>query len=242
MIPSESVSTQEVNARQERAERILDAAAELYQRHGYKRVTIDDIAERADIGKGTIYLHWKTRQALSMAVLEREFINGLDELMAFIQEDPQEALLHCMTYNLFIMVMKRPLLHALYTSDWEMLGKLAKGGLGGKFKTQISMASNGYLPLLLELGLIRPGFRAAELIFAYRATIGGFFLSDAFPDGKNSISLEQRAELLAGIVQRAFEVETPPAPEVVQALAPRVLATWEKITNEMRGRLRQAYE
>ena len=156
MILSEPISTQEVNARQERAERILDAAAELYQRHGYKRVTIDDIAERAEIGKGTIYLHWKNRQALSMAVMEREFLNGLDELMDFIRKDPQEALLHRITYNMFLGVMKRPLLHALYTSDWETLGKMLKSELGGKFKNQMSMASNGYLPLLVESGLIRP--------------------------------------------------------------------------------------
>jgi AcrR family transcriptional regulator len=46
--------------RQARAARILDATAELLLRHGYRRVTIDDIARHADIGKGTVYLHWKT--------------------------------------------------------------------------------------------------------------------------------------------------------------------------------------
>jgi len=242
MILSESVSTQEVNARQERAERILDAAADLYQRHGYKRVTIDDIAEGAEIGKGTIYLHWKTRQALSMAVMEREFLNGLEELVAFIHEDPQEALLHRMTYNLFLGVMKRPLLHALYTSDWEMLGKLTKSGTSSKFMSQMSMASNGYLPLLVEFGLIQPGITTDELAYAYRATVGGFFITDAFLEDKNSIDIERRASLLSAIVQRAFEVDPPPSPQVVQALAPRVIAVWEKIASEVRARLRQAYE
>ncbi|WP_234322969.1 helix-turn-helix domain-containing protein, partial [Streptomyces sp. NRRL S-350] len=51
-------------ARQERAERILDTTAELLEQHGYRRVTIDDVASRAGIGKGTVYLHWKTREAL----------------------------------------------------------------------------------------------------------------------------------------------------------------------------------
>jgi AcrR family transcriptional regulator len=32
--------------------------------YGYKRVTIDDLAAGAGIGKSTIYLHWKTREAL----------------------------------------------------------------------------------------------------------------------------------------------------------------------------------
>jgi AcrR family transcriptional regulator len=242
MILSESVSTQEVNARQERAERILDAAAELYQRHGYKRVTIDDIAERAEIGKGTIYLHWKTRQALSIAVLEREFLSGLDELMGYIHDDPQAALLHRMTYNLYVGVMHRPLLRALYTADWNMLGKLAKGGLGGKFKTQLSMASNGYLPLLVEFGLIRPSITTDELVYAYRAAVGGFFITNTFLTAQDSIDTERSAELLSMIVQRSFEMDEPPSPQIVQALAPRVIAVWAKISAEVRARLRQAYE
>jgi len=60
---------------QERAERILDAAAELLLRWGYKRVTIDDIAKQAEIGSGTIYLHWKTRDALFETLMMREAID-----------------------------------------------------------------------------------------------------------------------------------------------------------------------
>ena len=38
----------------ERGERILDAAADLVLRWGYKRVTIEDVAKQAGIGKGTV--------------------------------------------------------------------------------------------------------------------------------------------------------------------------------------------
>ena len=67
-------------ARRERAERILDVTAGLLLRHGYKRVTIDDVAAGAGIGKGTIYLHWKTREALFWAVLQRDAARLLDQL------------------------------------------------------------------------------------------------------------------------------------------------------------------
>jgi AcrR family transcriptional regulator len=77
--------------RQARAERILDVTAELLQRHGYKRVTIDDVATRAGIGKGTIYLHWKTREALFWAVLQREAARLLEQILAGLAEDPQRA-------------------------------------------------------------------------------------------------------------------------------------------------------
>src|SRR6266508_6776089 len=65
--------------RQARAARILDVAAELLLRHGYRRVTIDDVARGADVGKGTVYLHWKTRDDLFQAVFEREVLQALEE-------------------------------------------------------------------------------------------------------------------------------------------------------------------
>jgi AcrR family transcriptional regulator len=41
----------------DRADRILDAAGDLLLRLGYRKVTIEDVAQRAGIGKGTVYLH-----------------------------------------------------------------------------------------------------------------------------------------------------------------------------------------
>ena len=40
----------DAEARRARAERILDAATALLLRLGYKRVTIDDVAEKAGVG------------------------------------------------------------------------------------------------------------------------------------------------------------------------------------------------
>lgn len=70
----------------ERAHRILDAAAELILRWGYDKTTIDDIARQAGVAKGTIYLHWKTRDALFVALLRRERVATLDEVR---QADPR---------------------------------------------------------------------------------------------------------------------------------------------------------
>src|SRR5919197_6155848 len=67
---------QDPRDRQARAARILDVTAELLLRHGYRRVTVDDIARHADIGKGTVYLHWKTRDDLFKAVFEREVLRA----------------------------------------------------------------------------------------------------------------------------------------------------------------------
>src|SRR5262245_66160155 len=109
--------------RRSRAERILDAAAELLPRLGYRRVTIDDVAARAGIGKGTVYLHWASREALFQAVLLRESALLTDELLDAIRADPTLVLPHAMIRVQYTIVMRRPLLRAMFVSDLETLGR-----------------------------------------------------------------------------------------------------------------------
>src|SRR5437773_10947704 len=84
-----SATQEERSRRQERAERILDAAAELILRWGYRKTTIDDIARQARVAKGTIYLHWKTREDLFMALSIREAFKLGDDMKLRIASDPE---------------------------------------------------------------------------------------------------------------------------------------------------------
>ena len=68
----EQEASRELSKREEREQRILDAAGELIQKWGYHKTTIDDIAKLARVAKGTIYLHWKTREELFLALIYRE--------------------------------------------------------------------------------------------------------------------------------------------------------------------------
>src|ERR1700752_1937818 len=50
-------------------QKILDAAALLFRRHGYASVTLKDIAARADMQAGSLYYHFDTKEELVEAVL-----------------------------------------------------------------------------------------------------------------------------------------------------------------------------
>src|SRR6266700_6032000 len=78
----------EVSRRRERAQRILDAAATLLLRWGFQKTTIDDIARLAGVAKGTIYLHWKTREELFVALIKREKLGMAEDLKQRIGTDP----------------------------------------------------------------------------------------------------------------------------------------------------------
>lgn len=53
-------------------DRILDAAAELFARHGVRRCTVDDIAEHSGLGRTTVYRRFDGRSQIVTAVLARE--------------------------------------------------------------------------------------------------------------------------------------------------------------------------
>src|SRR5687768_7709792 len=102
------------SVREERATRILDAAVTLLLRWGYRRVTVDDIALEAAVGTGTIYLHWKSKQALFESVLLRELQSLWDELAQQMRNDPADVLLHRCLPALLRAVNERPLARALF--------------------------------------------------------------------------------------------------------------------------------
>jgi len=179
-------------------------AADLLLRHGYRRVTVDDVAAGAEIGKGTVYLHWKTREQLFGAVFARELRYAMDELRQALQQDPQTCLLRNFARGYFLAITNRPLLHGFLLRDPHLLGKLTSAAGTARDDRHGAMARD-YLELLAEQGLLRDDMRADELGYAYQATFEGFLRAE----GAASVGdLEQRADLLARTVQRAFESDS----------------------------------
>src|SRR5260370_41749640 len=49
---------------------IVLAALELFTRYGYRKTSIDDIAQPAQVAKRTVYLHFENKAAVFLAILE----------------------------------------------------------------------------------------------------------------------------------------------------------------------------
>ncbi len=50
---------------------ILDATNILLARFGYKKMTIDDLAQEVGIGKGTVYLHFSSKEEIALSHIDR---------------------------------------------------------------------------------------------------------------------------------------------------------------------------
>ncbi len=71
---------------QDKGRRILEAAMEIFSLKPYHQVTVEEIAVRASVGKGTVYEYYKSKDELFLAVFEeggriylREMENSLKQ-------------------------------------------------------------------------------------------------------------------------------------------------------------------
>jgi AcrR family transcriptional regulator len=50
---------------------ILDGVDQLLARYGYRKMTMEDLAKQVGIGKGTIYLHFRSKEELTLSHIDR---------------------------------------------------------------------------------------------------------------------------------------------------------------------------
>ena len=66
---------------------ILDVTDRLLTRYGYKKMTIDDLASEVGIGKGSVYLHFESKEEIALSHIDR-IIERLKSSLRVIAEKP----------------------------------------------------------------------------------------------------------------------------------------------------------
>src|SRR5687767_6742083 len=84
---------------------ILDATDRLLARYGYRKMTVEDIASEARIGKGTIYLHFASKEEVVLSHVDRIVERLKDRLNEICHSDATAA--ECLRQMLLTRVMFR---------------------------------------------------------------------------------------------------------------------------------------
>jgi AcrR family transcriptional regulator len=79
--------TKRERKRIERRKAIIDAAEELFSRKGYGETTMQEIAEQAGMAKGSLYLHFKSKEELYLTIC----VQGVAGFGEALEKSRQEA-------------------------------------------------------------------------------------------------------------------------------------------------------
>jgi len=66
---------------------ILEAAEKVFAEHGYRDTRMDDIAEVAELAKGTLYYYFKSKDEIFFRILERETGKVISEIKRRLSDD-----------------------------------------------------------------------------------------------------------------------------------------------------------
>lgn len=222
-----------------RAHRILDAAGTLILRWGYNKTAVDDVARQAGVAKGTIYLHWNTREELFAALIHRERLSMSADLRARVAADPAGGTLHGLLKHSALALMQRPLLKALLLGDPAILGRLA-GGEHSSAAFAERMAGFGvYLAFLRERGLLRTDLSADQQLLVFSAIFAGFFLATPLLPPELRRPDDEVAELMALAARRALEPERELSDEELRELQESFLSYIDRAAARADERLRE---
>lgn len=213
-----------------RADALLDAAAELLVAGRSTRIRVEDVAARAGVGKGTVYLHWPSREQLLVAVGAREAAAMLGVVVGAVEADPAEAALHRYLRRHFLEAVRRPVLAVLFGAAAPELDAFARE----RARSGQGTAAHAYLDVLAEHRLLRSGIEPADVDYGVQAVAYGFFRVEPLQAVDPERTSEYRAERLSEVVRRAYEPLQEPSMEHYRAAAPQVIEVFTRSADEFR--------
>ena len=90
-IPRAAKTQRRTRIQEEKEEKILEAALDVFSMHGFRGATIDQIAEVAGMSKPNVLYYFRTKEAMHRALIERVLDTWLDPLREFDAEGNPEA-------------------------------------------------------------------------------------------------------------------------------------------------------
>lgn len=169
--------------RAETQQRILDAALQLFTTHGYLETTVEEITEAADVGKGTFFNYFPTKDALLAAIFEtvgRQFA----QLRATIPETQDvRAALTDFAHGLLRMVIRAP---KIVRSFFGLA--LTDPVIGGRFQAVMLQARQTVVAMLergQKLGQVREDIPAQVLGRTLQQFIFGTEILWGFTSGED---------------------------------------------------------
>jgi AcrR family transcriptional regulator len=195
--------------KQERRQTILDHAWRLFQGTPYQQITISEVAERAGLAKGTIYLYFKTKEELFLALLEQQLAAWFDELDAQLHAQIGAGDITLVAELMCGSLDRHPGLTRLLAMLHNILEQNIDYDTTLRFKRMLLVRMNGTGALLEGcLPFLRPGQGAHLLLQAHALIIGLWHLADPAPVARQVLDTPEMAPFMIAFAPELLKAFT----------------------------------
>jgi AcrR family transcriptional regulator len=113
------------DGKERKRRKLVEAATELFVAQGYRKTSVDEVARRAGVSKGTVYLYFKTKGELLLQAIVEEKKRYLVHLKPMFEDGvaPDERLKRGLRATL-MMGQELPLVSRLLHGDMELRSAL----------------------------------------------------------------------------------------------------------------------
>lgn len=190
--------------------RLLAAAAAAFERQGYRRASVAEIAQDAAVAKGTVYLYFPSKADLLLHVLMWERRRLYERLAPTLAEAPNpRARLRALLRDALLHADLMPVSNRLKEGDPELMAALREVDAGA-LRASLALFAAIFRWLLSEAApcLCEPalGERAAALMATLQAV-------PAMLRARGALSVERFAEITADILVDGALSPPPPTLE-----------------------------
>lgn len=168
---------------------IAEAALELFVERGYAATKLEDVASRAGVSKGTLYLYFRDKEDLFRAVVDRMVIPTVErgEAIAGRFEGSSADLFRALLLDWWdsIRGTHRSGMTKLMVSEAHHFPRAAEAFLKG-----VVLRRRRLLTRVLERGIARGEFRPVDLALAVRLAVAPILLASIWEHSFRSRSRE----------------------------------------------------
>ena len=183
--------------KEQKKENIRRAAIELFQTHGFKKVSISDIAERADVSQVTIYNHFGSKEELIRDVLQWYSMMLLARYKSIMESDrPYLEKLEEIVFDKSEVVsqFQGELIKTWMQNDPEM-----QDFMNNLYANHVMPIARNFLNEGLQQGHIDSRFSLETIMVYFEIIRQGFF---------NSPDLAERAQNNPALMRQLIELMT----------------------------------
>ncbi|ALV43726.1 TetR family transcriptional regulator [Pseudarthrobacter sulfonivorans] len=194
-------------AKENRRQALLTAAAALFALHGFNRVSLEDLGAAAGVSGPAVYRHFQGKQAVLgdlLLTVSRELLDGGLRVISETK-DPMAALRRLVGFQVEFALGKPDVIR-VQDRDFSNLSQ--------KDQSEVRTLQRNYVEIWVEvLALLHPGTDAVELRMRAHATFG---LINSTPHSVRNhgrkIAPKTARPLLESMALAALTVNVPPAP------------------------------